>query len=226
MGIYSGSGSVGYFSSKNISRYAEQLLISIMVKNETQLMRPHYSLTAESLKALHKSKQDFINLCGDTYLAGKISGGEFTAVFNFAAATEAEQQDMHANFSAASGSNSVDAALSEKLKTSQQSQNLDVEVIRKGPNEPMPPLEVQKLIEYALNYPPKVAAGTGNAWTIAYVTLPYGEVLDTSDTLPVQNEFLTSNSSYLRQLYSRKSGLLFIASHRASFAPFDPNRLK
>lgn len=189
------------------------------------MMDPNYSLTPDAHKALKKSRQDFINLCGDTYLAGEITGGEFMAVFNYAAATEAEEEKMAGSFNGAMMSNSVDASLAQKMQSYHESKTLDVEVIRKGPNEVMPNLRVPALIEYAENYPPKVAVGTGTPWTVSYVTLPYKEILDTSTLDAAQEVFLTANATYLRQLYARKSGLLFIASHKTSFAPFSSNRL-
>ena len=224
-GEFSGSASYQYTSTKDVSRYAEQLLISVSVENERQLIQSDYKLTAPALKALKRSKQDFVNLCGDQFIAGKVTGGDFKVVFNAEASTETEQTDMAGAFNAAYLANNVNVTAAQKFKSYQENGKLSVSVLRKGPNEDIPPLTVPDLITYARTYPTKVDSHGGKPWTIAYVLLPYREVLDTSDLSPQQAMFMDSNSSYLRQLFARRSGLIFISSHKDQFAPYDQDHL-
>jgi len=224
-GVYSGDLSVKYSHSEKLNQYSEYLLVSTQVENARQILKS-VVLSDFAKKAAKKGEVAFFQACGDEFIEGYVTGGEFTAVVNASSSSKEEQTDTSATMhAAASGSGSLDASVREKLTSLQKNGKLTVEITRKGPADPYPPLTVPELIDYAVQYPKLVSSKSGNAWTTRYLTSEYTGLVDFPAYDPVQNRIMNKLALYVRSLYYRRAGLTYIKKNPSQFAPFDGTRL-
>jgi hypothetical protein len=153
-GIFSADASVQYLSSSKITQYSSYLMVSSTNKNSQQLLT-HYHLTSAAKRALKQGLPRFVQLCGDQFVSGIVTGGSLSAVISASSTTTAEQIDANATLHAAGWGGSIDLATQSKLQTFLSNGRLNINVIRQGPAEPWPTATVADFISYAQQFPQK-----------------------------------------------------------------------
>lgn len=220
-GVYSGDLSVKYAHSERLNRYSEYLLVSTHSENQRRILKKN-TLSEIGRNAARKGPAAFFLACGDQFIEGYITGGEFDAIVSASSSSKEEQTEasltLHA---AAAGSGSLDASTSSKLSDLQKEGRLSVEITRKGPADEYPQLTVPELIEYARIYPTKVSEGSKKAWIISYLTSDYRTLVHFPRYDPVQQRVMNRLSQQVRQLYYRRASLIYIKSHPTQFVPFE-----
>ncbi|MGH9744479.1 MAG: hypothetical protein ACRD59_00035 [Candidatus Acidiferrales bacterium] len=223
-GVYSGNLAVDYFQSQRYSRFAEFLTEDLHVENQAQFLKQAV-LTLEAKKAAAKGFAAFQSLCGDQYIAGLVTGGDFTAVLEATSDSEQEQQQMSASFSASAWGNTVSGSVAQQMQSWKDSGRLSISIVRKGTFEPLPSFDVQALQDYIRGFPPKVVPEpAGHPWAVLVVTKSYDGLVSFAIT-DTQRRALEQMSQYLADVLKRRAGLAYIAAHEDLFGGVDEAKL-
>jgi len=223
-GAYSGNLAVSYFRSQRFSRYAEFLTEDIHVENQAQYLKKA-ALTAAAQRAARQGLAAFRKLCGDQYIAGIVTGGEFTAVLEATSDSESDQEQTAATFSAAALGNSVSGSALQEMQSLSASGRLSIDIVRKGTFEALPGFDAQSLQDYIRNFPPKVVPEpNGHPWAILALTKTYDGLVNFPEPAQ-QRRALEQLSMYLGDMLRRRSGLAYINAHESLFGGVDHSRL-
>jgi hypothetical protein len=217
-GVFSADASVQYLSSSKLTSYSSYLLVTSSNQNAKQLLTG-YTLTNEAKSALALGLPQFVKLCGDQFVSGRITGGSISAILSASSKTSQEQQDAAATLHAAGWGGSLDASVESKLQTYQDSGRLNVQIIRQGPAEAWPTADVASLISYAQGFPAKVASDSKSAWVTSYIVSTYDEIFEKWNAPASEVAFYLREGPYLRQLYQARNDYSYISSNPDQFGP-------
>jgi hypothetical protein len=241
-GIFKGNASLDYVQKGRFTRYGEYLLVSVHAENTIKFKSsPH--LTREARRIAERNPIEFFKRCGDRFVTGLISGGDFTVVFSGESQTEQQQTDVKAAFKAAAFANSLDVKTNISLSKMASRGKIEAEVLRSGSGEPFPKNNIPAMIEYARLYPCKVGVSSaeniplscidehgkaikGTPWIIDYEVQSYEDLLPSLKGLTdIQNTTLETLSTYVRKLYQQLGSMQYIKSHPDQFGDFDKAKL-
>jgi hypothetical protein len=187
-GAFSADAFYSTMSEKKYSRFNEHLIIKAVIENQRKVLpedklKPE-SLTSAAKSAWKKGPEKFRDLCGDMFVGGEITGGEFIALFSGETSSTEEQNNMSASLKAAGkgswGEASGGVTVEQRVNKYSDQGKIQVKILRKGPKEEFPQLSVNNLIEYARTFPNRI---TGNVatfsnnsyepWTLAWIATDY-----------------------------------------------------
>ncbi|MFM0211356.1 hypothetical protein PQQ96_28570 [Paraburkholderia sediminicola] len=223
-GLYSGDVNVQYLDSGKINQYTSYLLVTSSNENSKQMLR-RYTLNSAAKAALKKGIEAFVELCGDQFVSGKITGGSLTGMITATSTTQQEQTDAAATLQAAGWGGSIDASVQSKLSSYESNGRLSVEIIRSGPADPWPHGTVDQMIAYAEQFPTEVQSGQRQAWIIAYTTTTYNEILSNWNTPAGQLNFFNRESPYLSALNSAMDNFTYIHQNPEQFGPTSDSKV-
>ncbi|NOT86338.1 MAG: hypothetical protein HOP02_16500 [Methylococcaceae bacterium] len=241
-GAFSADAFYTTLSEKKYSRFNEHLMVKVAVENQRELLpvdrlNPN-SLKKDAKKAWKKGQEEFRSLCGDMFIVGKITGGEFMALFSGETSSTEEQNSMAASLNAAGkgtwGQASGSATVEERINQYYKDGKIQAKILRKGPHEEFPQLNVKDIIEYARTFPNRVkgneatlANNTYSPWTIAWIATNYKALgLVPKDSGLLNNSI--KKATLLRSLVQRANGLVFMLDqkHTDEFGDFDHGKAR
>ena len=242
-GVYSGDASFSYMSTGHLHRYGQYLFINETLENERQLLKQKkYSLRKEALNALKSGIPAFIDMCGDEFVEGRITGGSLLAILKVDGSTESEQTKAAGSLKAAAYGNTLNVNASQEVNTLASQGRMSFQVARQGPAEDWPSPDVPTLMKYALEYPCKVGGRTSliknpdgspkpcasaapAPWTQQFLLRGYDELLDRTLISKEQADFYAREAPYVRALYVEEGGLAYIKQHPQQFGFLSTNRV-
>jgi hypothetical protein len=234
IGLFSADASVKYLSTSSVDSYESYMLIDEPLSNAKQLLSG-YTLNKTGKQAYHSGLLTFIAVCGDQYIAGRVTGGKLQAMLHVDSKTEADKVKADATLNASGWGAKLSATVEQQLQSLKDSGRLQVDIIRQGPSEPWPHATVQDLIDYAESFPPKIHC-TGKetpdspclAWTTDYISADYSEVLGKWGLPAQQADFFSRESTYLKTLFQALGDFRYVAASAnvdpdGEFGPADPS---
>jgi len=205
-GLWKGSSQMSYFSSQKVSSLSTFLMVRVRVRNVSE--------SAELVidPSLQKLKPDaFWRLCGDHYVSQVITGGEFVAIVEYVSHTQEELKDVRGklgasvgNFTGASGN----LEFSQKLSSIGTSSQKNIQIIRKGTDEPIPLDDIASILEYARTFPTKVGSH-GKPYPYDVILMPYQNIRGAPDFSKLTIEF---NKRLIEELSKKQSSAYVLAS--------------
>jgi hypothetical protein len=223
-GLFSADASVQYLSNTKMTSYSSYLLVTSGNENAKQILT-RYTLTSDARKALKAGLPQFVKLCGDQFVRGRITGGSISAIMSASSTTAQEQVDASATLHAAGWGGSLDVATQSKLQSYQSAGRLNIQIIRQGPAEKWPTGTVANLITYAQDFPSKVASKSQSAWVMSYVVSTYDQIYQTWKAPASQVLFFSKEGIYLRELYQKKNNYSYIQANQDQFGPTSGDKL-
>lgn len=239
-GAFSADAFYSTMSEKKYSKFIEHLIIKAVIENQRKVL-PEDKLKPESLTSVAKTAwkqgpEKFRDLCGDMFVGGEITGGEFMALFSGETSSTEEQNNMSASLTAAGkgswGEASGGVSVETRVNTYSNQGKIQVKILRKGPQEEFPQLSVKELIEYARTFPTRIngkVATLSNSsyepWTLAWIATDYKALGLVPKDLGLQNSSV-QKAMLLRSLIQRANGLDFMldSKHSAEFGEFDHSK--
>ena len=223
-GIYQGSGRFAFFEDETFDSFSSYMYLSVEVENLTESLKSKL-LTESALKSMNEGPNAFRELCGDEFVNTLTHGGTFSAVVKFETTSAEHQKQVSASISGAiAGFGSAEGAFSQNLATLNQLAKSSVLIVRKGSAGAVPPLD--KLNEYALNFPDSVSAASGGEWpflasTFGYNTVsnrPIGTNVEVYDN---QSVFLENLAAVRDASLIKRNDLLYVIAHPDQFLDTD-----
>lgn len=214
-GISHGEASVEYFNQYRYSKYNSFLVVRVRVVNEAEgLINPQP--TDLATQALGQP-QDFFDRCGDKFVRGRITGGDFAAIIRYEAENESQLSTLHAEISVAVGNFQGSAQLSQRIESIKSFKSREVKVIRRGTADPIPE-DIAALEKYAEKFPGRIAK-LKNAPVIALLLASYRNLLKIPEAIEQQVsafEELANIDSAARRI---RSGVDEIRHHQQLYPP-------
>src|SRR5690554_1846486 len=100
VGIFEGSASAQFFSSRIVHSYSLYVYVDVVVKNPAVVLK-RSRFTPQAKQVIQKGAKEFLSYAGNCYVYGIRTGGRFTAIAEFQSKTEEEYKATAASVSAA-----------------------------------------------------------------------------------------------------------------------------
>ena len=222
-GVFSSDATASLISSGEFTQYNNFVYAEISVYNAFQALKSR-NLRAQPALAWAKAGPDvFVDHCGDEYIYGRQTGGDFAAIIQFSSTNESDQQTVSGAINIAIapfGGGSAD--FMSALQKLQRISTSRVMVVRNGGMGDIP--DVADLVEAVRKFPDAVKA---HPVVIGLATDSYKNV----DNIPrnvtfgvVTNEARTLAviAGYLDQAYQNRANLTFIIRNPTQFVINSP----
>jgi SepF-like predicted cell division protein (DUF552 family) len=152
------SAKASYASQQNINQFSIYLVAQVSVTNPTRRLRD-VKLTDEAWRLLEvKGVEEFRERCGDEFLSGITTGGEYLAILQITTRSEEEKQNVSVSVRAKGTGGTWKAGADFKLALEQISKEHEVEVtsFQQGGDTATIPDTVEEIIDRAVNFPQQV----------------------------------------------------------------------
>ncbi len=172
-GVYRGDAKASYLTNSTFNRFSSYMFVRTSVINQVESLQ-EYVLEETWRTKLVQDPTAFLQGCGDYFVVGVQTGGEFLAIVEFASETQAQQDAVSAAIRASGAQWNAAAdvkAIAERLSASTETK---IRLFRQGDDSPVP--DVASLLTYAQSFPSKVTATSGKAWPVTALTLDYATV--------------------------------------------------
>src|SRR5439155_15095131 len=131
-GVTSGNASVNYFHSQHINSNTLYVVLNVKVTNTAEVM-DHLELTTDAYKMLEDGDlARFMDACGDSFIAGRTTGGEFSAVIKIESESESERNTLESSLSAGGFNWSTNVKTQSKMTEAVSHHKLTYEFFKKG----------------------------------------------------------------------------------------------
>jgi hypothetical protein len=226
----SASASVNFFTSNTVSSYSENLFVY------SRVMNPRELLNVVGLKKAYESYGGYANFrqsCGDSFVAGQITGGEIFALYKLATVKTNASQLFVAKLNASSGGANLDASTEKQFEDTVSSEEYSVSADRTATSDTLPTTPAE-LITYIKGYAEKVRPCTPEEKKVGchtkqavvrYILLPYDEFippLNKTDPKALQEElrlrqFVDATARYSDKLRDRIATLNYSLENPRAF---------
>ncbi len=212
--------------SGHFSRYGEYLTLTQRVENERQVLdTTKVRLTSWGSDLVRQGVAAFVAVCGDQFIYGQVQGGYLAATFRLSSSTDAQQEQIRASLSGSGPSGSFGVNMKKDMEEFKKQDRLEFSIQRQGPVEDWPQTSIASIVEYARTFPSKVKSDTGKPWTTHYLMTGYDELIGAKILADTQAAFFDKESAYIRSLYGRRAGLIYIRDNPSQFGPFSTKRV-
>ncbi len=178
VGLGGGSAKAKFVADQKINSYSAFLLVHVVVKNPTKRIRDvRLADSARELLATGK-REGFRRRCGDEFLVGITTGGEFLGMIEIESRDETDKKDISAKVRASGLTWKASAEFHSAVERITAQRNTKVTVFRKGTQESIP-IELKDMIDQAKDFPKLVAGANAYAYSASFQSY---EVLDLPPT--------------------------------------------
>ena len=197
----------------------------VLVENQARSLPTPHPLTAAAREALRHGLTAFINMCGNRYIAGEVTGGLLEGSLHTSALAATELSDTRGDMTLHIGVFGSSAEFTTHKDVLEKSTQASFRILQYGGIGGVP----KDFVGWVDQFPSKIQQNSGYAWRIRVDLGKYSGLLN--GRIDVD---LTEADAYLLRLadlystaLSRRAELWYVASHPAEFAaPNDPNQMK
>jgi hypothetical protein len=184
------SAKATYVSQQNINQFSVYLIADVSVTNPTRRMRD-IKLTDEAWKLLELKGEDlFRDRCGDEFLSGITTGGEYIAILQITTKTEEERENVSVSVRAKGTGGTWSAGADFKFALESISKEYEVEVtsFQQGGDTTDVPDTVDEIIERAVNFPEQVEGNEAFAFSAFFQDYKALDLPDGRNPIDVENQ--------------------------------------
>jgi hypothetical protein len=217
-----GSAKAKFVSEQKINSYSVFLLVHVVVRNPTKRIRD-VRLADSARELLATGQQEaFRRRCGDEFLVGITTGGEFLGMIEIESRDETDKKDISAKIRASGLTWKASAEFQAAVESITAQRNTKVTVFRKGTQESIP-IELQDMINQAKDFPKLVAGEDAYAYSASFQSY---EVLDLP---PVANPIDVKTQAYVVERMAAEhvryqnmlNNIEYVLAHPEQFEQFD-----
>ncbi len=169
-----GSARMNYADSVNKNSQSKYLMVHTRVANQMELAKS-FTFKADAVKLITENRmQEFTDKCGNQFVYGRKTGGEFYAVFEFEMTSEDESRAFSAAVSASGTGWKAAADINTALAQFNKHSLLQVRMLKFGGGAGLP--QVENLKDFALNFDKMTSAISGAPVTLELITKDYSGV--------------------------------------------------
>ena len=150
------------------------LVITSEVVNSTETLES-YRLSEEAERILAAGPAAFSQMCGDQFVAARITGGSLYVVLEIQNASSGFARDVSAGAGLDAWLFSASGEITDSARTKLERENVSIRVFQAGGDSH--PDDLRALVPYAFRFRSEVTgANAARAAPIAFITKPYGVV--------------------------------------------------
>jgi hypothetical protein len=224
-GFGNASAKASWMNKHSVHDYSIYLLVRVTAANLEHRMRDTM-LKQERIDPLKSGGmaawQDFRRSCGDRYITGMRTGGQFYTLYKLTTKSESEKESLDGYIRAAgiTGSWGAEADFSKKFERMQKMSQMEGYVYYEGPSTTIPdPQKQNEVLKFALEFPTKVQ-GAG-AWEYEATWLDY----DVLPNMPKGNPIGLGQQKWVldklveQDVYAKGliSGIAYVLANRSEF---------
>ncbi len=169
-----GSARMNYADSVNKNSQSKYLMVHTRVANQMELAKS-FTFKSDAIKLITENRmQEFTDKCGNQFVYGRKTGGEFYAVFEFEMTSEDESRAFSAAVSASGTGWKAAADINTALAQFNKHSLLQVRMLKFGGGAGLP--QVENLKDFALNFDKMTSAISGAPVTLELITKDYSGV--------------------------------------------------
>lgn len=160
-GIYKGDATASYSKYVEANQYSLFVVCKVVVYTEPSIIKVK-GLNSLGQQALKLGPDKFHQVCGDSFAASAVYGGEFSFVLEIASRDDKQFEAMKFDIKASAGAfGSASGSFAQSMDKISKKYSILVKILRNGLNEALPELTAPALQKYALEFPKKVTADGG-----------------------------------------------------------------
>ncbi len=226
--IYGGGGRTNFVSSVNKNASSRYVLVHAKVANQMELANS-FSFKPEAIALLKRGKmRDFVEQCGNEFVYGRRTGGEFYALFEYDFSSSEEEKRFSAAINASGAGWKASSNINRDLAKFNMSASVQVKMFRLGGSGSLP--EIENLSDYSRKFPEIVSAVQGSPVTLELITKDYSGVtpLDhaPNPALIERQKFIVSSIAKSRDEAAEKIATIrYIKQHPDDFELHDLDQL-
>lgn len=230
-GTFGGSSKSSYALNQKINKYSIFYLVSVRVTNATKRMRDT-QLKEDSWKLLDTNPDEFYKRCGDEFLTGITSGGEFFATVEIVTQSEEEKQKFFTEMKTHGlagkiGTYSAGTEFKNTLEKMLGIYQHNIMIFQRGGEQTSIPVTADDMIKRAVDFPCEVVGDKAYPYLATF--LSYESLPHPSGPTPISRD----NQKYVIELYARKrleylsviADIEYVLSNQNQFETFDSNFL-
>ena len=149
------SGKANFSQSVKVNSYSIYVLASVFVRNNAYRMR-NVKLKPDTYDLYAKNQERFRNRCGDNFISGYITGGEFHSIIEIKTNNQANKRSLSAELSGSYGIFSGSAAFKQKLEQIAKKNQIHVYVMHTGGTGEIINITPEKMVQQATEFPKTV----------------------------------------------------------------------
>lgn len=226
--VFSGGGKTRYFAEQKIYKYSLYIVVACVVQHSAKRMRDvELTANAKQLLAIGNTEK-FRQRCGDEFLVGYTSGGEFYGIYEFATKSEDEHRTMSQTLRGSGGygawSGSGSASFEAAIRKLSETLSMTFRMYAYGGQSDDPlPHTAGELIDYARKFPQLVRGTAAKKYVATFhgydtLELPDGpNLVDIQDKRDVLEWLGTQRLRYLDVI----SSVEYVLFNPEQFEPFD-----
>lgn len=190
--IGSGSSKARYFSEQNVHRYSIYIVVTCVVQHTSRRMRD-VELNTQARQLLEAGNiEGFRRRCGDEFLVGLTTGGEFYGIYELQTRSADEQREAEFSIrgSGAIGmySASGSAGFEDAMRKLSERFNMRFRMFSVGGTPNSLPITAAELIEYARTFPQLVRGDGSKKYVATFLDYDTLDLPAGPNPIDVQNQ--------------------------------------
>ncbi|MDM8559641.1 hypothetical protein [Candidatus Parabeggiatoa sp. HSG14] len=211
--VFGASGKANLSRSVKVNDYSIYALASVFVRNNAYRMR-NVKLKPDTYKLYAEDKERFRNRCGDTFVSGYITGGEFHSIIEIKTNNKTEKRSFSSELTGSYGIFSGSATFKQKLERIAKKNRIHVYVMHTGGTGEIVNITPEKMVTQATKFPKTVESDKARpvlATIQSYETLKLPAGITPVDRLTQQEVILelARLSSYAQKQLANIEYILF-----------------
>jgi hypothetical protein len=179
------------------------MIVKTRVLNPVEIL-PQYQLEDWAAQLLKENPSEFYTRCGDLFVAGRQTGGEFLGVVDFMSRTEGERNEISLRIAAAGTTWRAGVQIDSLTQRLSSLTRIHMQLFRNGSVQAVP-ASIGDMINAANAFPPQVSSDTNRAAVMSLLLIDYGVVanltstpINSFDALATLEELGTMKAQYLQ----------------------------
>jgi hypothetical protein len=225
-GVHKGSAKTNFFQSTSVDSYSTYVLVSAKVQNQSKEMRG-VKLTQDAWDALALSPERFTQMCGDEFVSGYVTGGEYYAIVRISSSSEAEKKKVDAKIKYKNRAFKGQLELKAHIEELSKEHKVEILSFKRGGNGEQIAIDPETVVEQAVTLPALVAGDKAYIYETLFqkytnLTLPPEKSpIDKALQQEVIEQLAVERASHMDIL----SDVQFIESNPEQFEKFDASKL-
>ncbi|MBI2603055.1 MAG: hypothetical protein HYW48_08360 [Deltaproteobacteria bacterium] len=222
-----GSARMNFVRSVNKTGSSRYVLVHARVGNQLELATS-FRLKEKAATLLASDKEGFVRNCGNEFVYGRRTGGEFYAVFEYEFHSAQEEKRFNTAIEASGFGWKASGNINQELAKFNMSARVHVKMLRFGGIGPLP--DIKDLQDYGSKFGTVVSAMTGSPVTLELITKNYDgvEPFDISgyaSSLTRQNRMIKQLAEAIEGAYESRRSIIYVKRNSHVFEDFDESHL-
>jgi hypothetical protein len=223
-GIFSGDASAKFLEENQYTNNSIYIVLKVKIRNTSERLK-ELNLVDWARKLLTKGEKDsFLTRCGDAFIAGRTTGGEFSAVIKISTKSEENKRSILAKLSTSGITWSASASVASALSKISRENHVEIHMFKKGGIGALPDhTDIDTIFKFARELPSRVQTDTSPSIYL-FSTMDYSTTSNfpsENTSLFQQRHVLESIAAHRDEAFEKFGNADYVLTHPNQFERFD-----